>query len=200
MYPARDRLYRLLLAYPKQSWTQKELAARARCSRGYVSRVASRLTETGVLGRPFKNRIVLTAPAKLLTVWAGRRALPAPAYVATSFGAEAIERILRDWPGAAVTLFRGAWHRTKFMATSSVETYVMRESLPGLVGDLGAASAEPTTVVLYPTDGDEIEGVEHIDGVPVVSVPQNVVDLMAIGGQGPRVALNLANAAGLWEV
>ncbi len=179
---------------------QKDLAARARCSRGYVSRVVGSLTEAGVLARPYKNRFILTAPAKLLTLWASRRVLPSPTYVATSSTAEALEAILRDWPGTALTLFRGAWHRTKFMATSSVEAYVAQDTLPHLAEKLGAPSSAPTRVALYSTDGDEFEGLEWIDRLPVVSVPQNVVDLMAIGGQGPRLALHLAKVGGLWEV
>lgn len=199
MESARERIYRLLLTHPKEAWKQKDLAAQADCSRGYVSRVVDALVASGVLARPYKNRTVLLGPAKLLTLWASRRSLPGPVHVATALGADAVEARLRQGPGTAMTLFRAAWHRTKFMATSGVEAYVREEDLEHVAIRLGERSAEPTSVTLYPAQGPELEAMERIDGQPLVSVPQNVVDLMAVGGQGPRVALHLARAYGLWE-
>lgn len=199
METARERLFGLLLSDPHRAWEQKELAVRAGCSRGYVSRTAGDLLDAGVLGRPYRTRIVLVSPAKLLTLWASRRRLPVPWYVATVRTPEEIETSLRDRDGVALTLFRAAWHRTKFMATTSVEVYVRRADLEAVASDLGSVSTDPTSVALYPTDDAELEGVEWIAGLPLVSGPQNVVDLMAFGGQGPRVALHLARAFGLWE-
>ena len=197
MESSTERLYRLFLLDPKAAWTQKDLAARAGCSRGYVSRVIGSLTSAGVVARPYKNRVVLASPAKLLTLWAGRRVLPPPTYVAPKRFLEQTEASLADRPGVALTLFRAAWHRTKFMRTASLEAYVLAAELPSAVRRLGAASPEPTSLALYPAEGPELEGVERLDGMPLVSVPQNFVDLIAAGGQGPRVAFQLARAHGL---
>lgn len=197
MESSTERLYRLLLLDPKAAWTQKDLASRAGCSRGYVSRVIGSLTSAGVVARPYKNRVVLASPAKLLTLWAGRRVLPPPTYVAAKRSLEQTEASLADRPGVALTLFRAAWHRTKFMRTASLEAYVLAAELPSAVRRLGAASPEPTSLALYPAEGPELEGVERLDGMPLVSVPQNFVDLIAAGGQGPRVAFQLARAHGL---
>jgi len=197
MESSTERLYRLLLLDPKAAWMQKDLASRAGCSRGYVSRVIGSLTAAGVVARPFKNRVVLASPAKLLTLWAGRRVLPPPTFVATQRSLDEVEAALADLPAAALTLFRAAWHRTKFMRTSSLEAYVLAADLPAAVRRIGAESPEPTSVALYPAEGPELEGVERLGGVPLVSVPQNFVDLMAAGGQGPRVAFQLARAYGL---
>ena len=197
MKSATERIYRWLLLDPKASWTQKDLAARAACSRGYVSRVVASLTSSGVLARPYKNRVVLASPAKLLTLWAARRVLPRPVFVATRRPPEAMERALAARPGAALTLFRAAWHRTSFMETSSLEAYVIRPSLRTAVRRIGAPSPTPTPVALYPSEGAELEGAERVDGVLLVSVPQTFVDLLAAGGQGPRVAFQLARAHGL---
>lgn len=199
MGSAQERLYRVLLLDPKRAWRQTELAARADCTRGYVSRVVNSLVAAGVLGRPYRTRVVLTGPAKLLTLWAARRRLPSPRFVTTSRTPEAVDAILASHEGVALTLFRAAWHRTKFMATASVEAYVSRDDLPGVAAQLGQPTSEPTAVSLYPTDGAELEGRESIGGLPLVSVAQNVVDLMAFGGQGPRVAIQLARTYGLWE-
>ncbi|HEY5605876.1 MAG TPA: hypothetical protein VIL45_05065 [Thermoplasmata archaeon] len=199
METARERIYRLLLTHPKQSWMQKDLAARAGCSRGHASRVVEALTVMGVLARPFKNRVVLTGPAKLLTLWASQRRLPPPTYVETARTQEELEAEIEGSPGTGLTLFRAAWHRTKFMATSTVEIYAPRTAIAALANRLGSPAAEPTTVSLYPTEGPELEGIERVGSVPLVSVPQNVVDLMAVGGQGPRVAIHLARVYGFWE-
>lgn len=197
METATERLYRLLLTYPQASWTQKELAARAGCSRGYVSRVAGALVAEGVLGRPYKNRVVLAAPTKLLLRWGSRRTLPPPTYVAASGDPETVEGRLREHPRVALTLFRAAWHRTQFLRTDSLEAYVPRDRVQAVARALGTPAEEPTSLVLYPAEGPEFEGMERVQGLPLVSVPQNVVDLLAVGGQGPRVALHLARARGL---
>ncbi len=204
MYPwavdtATERLYRLLLTYPRESWIQKDLAARAGCSRGHTSRVVAALVSAGALARPYKNRVVLTSPAKLLTLWAARRVLPPPAFVATDRDPETVEDLLRESSGVGLTLFRAAWHRTKFLMTRTVEMYVPGAELRDWIDRLGSASEDPARVVLYPTAGAELEGLERIDGLPLVSVPQTYVDLIAVGGQGSRVAIHLARAAGLLE-
>lgn len=198
METAAERLYRLLLTHPKDSWTQRALAAHAGCSPGQVSKVVGSLAASGALGRPYKNRVVLTGPARLLMLWAARRSLLAPTFVATARTAEAVEAILRASPGCALTLFRAAWHRTKFMRTTTVEAYIPKGNLASLVARIGSPSAEPTSVALYPAQGAELEGLEMVGGLPLVSVPQNFVDLMAVGGQGPRVAMHLARAHGLF--
>lgn len=199
MDPGRERIYRLLLTYPQSSWMQKDLASRARCSRGYVSRLVGELVEAGVLARPYKNRVVLTGPSKLFMLWAARRRLPTPTFVVTRQPPEEVESVLAVTPGTALTLFRAAWHRTKFMAVTAVEAYVPEGDLRSVAERLGDPTTEPTSVVLYPTEGGELEGAERAEGVPLVSVPQNVVDLIAFGGQGPRVAMHLARAGGLLE-
>ena len=197
METATERLYRLLLTYPKESWLQKDLASRARCSRGHVSRVVGSLIERGVLGRPYRNRVVLIGPAKLLTLWAGHRSLPPPTFVSTPRNPEAVEAMLNECSGVGLTLFRAAWHRTKFMRTSTVEAYVPVGDLTALAARLGSPTSEPTSVALYPAEGPELDGLERVSGLPLVSVPQNFVDLMAVGGQGPRVAMHLARTHGL---
>jgi hypothetical protein len=195
-----ERLYGILLAHPKATWSQRELSARAGCSTGYTSRVVASLVSMGVLARPYKNRVILVGPTKLLTLWAARRSLPEPSYVTAERSLEEVEASLRGAVGAALTLFRAAWHRTKFLRTETLEAYAPRGDLPLWISRLGAPSVEPTPITLYPTDGAELEGLERVQGLPLVSVPQTYVDLMAIGGQGPRVAAHLARTTGLLEV
>jgi len=117
--------------------------------------------------------------------------------VSTSYNPTEVEAILRNKQGVGLTLFRAAWHCTKFAMTSAVETYVLERDLVTLVSELGSISTQPTSVILYPTKGPELEGLERVNDLPLVSVPQNFVDLMAFGGQGPRVAMHLTRSYGL---
>jgi len=111
-----DSVYRLPLINPRQSWIQRELASRAHCSPAHVSRIVGSLVSSGVVSQPYKNRVRLVSPAKLLTLWAARRRMPEPVYASTKLGQEEIERALQGRQGVALTLFRAAWHRTKFVS------------------------------------------------------------------------------------
>jgi hypothetical protein len=78
---------------------------------------------------------------------------------------------------------------------------VSSEKMERVVRSIGRTSRSPQRVSVYPTeDGAVFQGMGKVDGVPVVSVPQIFVDLMSLGGSGPRVALQLGTASGLLRV
>lgn len=197
MESAAERLYRELLLQPGLERSQRELARRARFTPGYASQQVKFLVEQGVLARPFRNRVVVTSPVKLLFMWAARRVLPQPTYVQTKLDGRQIERSLMRFRGVALTLFSGAWHRDHFFQSRTSEAYVPTSSIPAVANRLGKISPHATVVALYPSEGPELRGSSVADGPRVVSIPQNVVDLMAFGGQGPRVGIHLARTGGL---
>jgi hypothetical protein len=87
------------------------------------------------------------------------------------------------------------------MRTTSYEIYAAPEEMQKVVQSIGRPSRSPERVSIYPAEhGAFFQGIERIKRVPVVSVPQNFVDLMSVGGSGPRVALQLGNASGLLKV
>lgn len=191
---ATGRLYRAFLTAPGKSWSQRELARAAGCSPTLVSRTVSRLQEAGALARPYRNRVVLTGPFSLLLRWAVRHRLPRPVYVRTDLTTEGVERELARSGVAAVTLFRGAWHRIRELEARVVESYVSAPAIDSLARRLGRITHRPSTAgaVLLPSHGPELVSGDIVDGVPLVAVAQNCVDLLAIGGQGPRAAVELA--------
>jgi len=201
MEPAFERIARLLLLEPKKHWTGMELSKRSGYSAAMTSRILKQLRQDVVIAKPYKNSFVLVEPIRLLMLWSCKRKLPKPIYVRSKKNDDELDRILAKARGAAVTLFRAAWLRTQYMKTSSYEIYVEPDEVGSLVRRLGRISKSPERISIYPAEDISVFlGSERIRNVPVVSLPQNFVDLMSIGGSGPRVALQLGNATGLLGV
>lgn len=166
-----------------------------------TSRILTQLERDVVVAKPYKNQFVLVEPIRLLMLWSCRCTLPPPTYVRTTRSDGDLDAIISRMEGVALTLFRGAWLRTQYMKTTSYELYAAPEKLQKVVRLLGRVSRSPERVSVYPaTDEMVFLGSEKVDGIPVVSIPQNFVDLMSVGGSGPRVALQMGNATGLLKV
>jgi hypothetical protein len=201
MESAFERTARLLLLEPKKRWTGLELSQRTGYSRAMTSRILKQLERDVVVAKPYKNRFVMVEPIRLLMRWSCRRKLPPPLFVKTKKSDEDLDDTIAKAEGVAVTLFRAAWLRTQYMKTTSYELYVEPDRIDQVVRLVGRISRSPERVAIYPADDRSVLlGSERIGGIPVVSLPQNFVDLMSIGGSGPRVALQMGNATGLLGV
>ena len=201
MESAFEKTARLLLTEPKKNWTGIELSARTGYSRGMISRVLKQLEREVVVAKPYKNRFVLVEPIRLLVLWSCQRTLPNPIYVESGKPEADTDKTIARLKGVALTQFRGAWLRAQYMRTSSYELYVPKDRLELLARALGRISDSPQRISLLPAeDGDVFLGSERVGGLPVVSIPQNFVDLMCTGGSGPRVALQLGISTGLLGV
>lgn len=190
METATEKIIRVLLTYPKRKWMQKELAQKANCSRAFVSKLMKKFRAENIIARPYKNQVILIGFQKLLNKWTGRRKLPQPTYVETSLSEEEVEHLLRREKNYALTLFRAAWYRTKFMKTNSFEIYVSG-NLKKFASKFGNFTEKPTPFVMYRSQKEVLEGKEIRDELTLVSVVQNYVDLMSYGGSGARVAFKL---------
>ena len=201
MESAFERTARLLLLEHKKRWTGLELSERTEYSRAMMSRILKQLERDVVVAKPYKNRFVMVEPIRLLMLWSCRRKLPPPLFVKTKKSDEDLDDTIAKAEGVAVTLFRAAWLRTQYMKTTSYELYVEPDRIDQVVRLVGRISRSPERVAIYPADDRSVFlGSERIGGIPVVSLPQNFVDLMSIGGSGPRVALQMGNATGLLGV
>lgn len=201
MESAFERTARLLLTEPQRRWTGLELSRRTGYSTAMTSRILTQLGSDVVVAKPYKNQFVLVEPIRLLMLWSCKRRLPQPIYVRTKRTDDDLDAIIRKTKDVAVTLFRGAWLRAHYMRTTSYELYATPEKIQKLVRSLGRASRSPERISIYPAEDRSVfQGIEKVDGVPVVSVPQNFVDLMCVGGSGPRIALQLGIASDLLEV
>ncbi len=198
---AFERTARLLLTEPQRRWTGLELSDRAGYSKGMISRILTQLGNEAVVAKPYKNQFVLVEPIRLLTLWSCRRKMPQPNYVESDFAEEALDRVLSKSKEAALTLFRGAWLRAHYMRTTSYEIYVAPRALQRFISSIGKPTRTPQRISVYSAeDGAVFQGSERLDGLPVVSIPQNFVDLMSVGGAGPRVALQLGTVSGILKV
>ena len=192
MESAFEKTARLLLTEPKKNWTGVELSARTGYSKGMTSRVLTQLEHEVVVAKPYKNRFVLVEPIRLLVLWSCRRRMPEPVYVESSKSDAQLDAAVAKMNGVALTQFRGAWLRAHYMKTTSYELYVPKGKVEPAAKALGKVSESPQRISLLPAeDNDVFLGSERVGGLPVVSLPQNFVDLMCTGGSGPRVALQL---------
>ena len=201
MESAFEKTARLLLTEPKKNWTGVELSARTGYSKGMTSRVLQQLVREVVVAKPYKNRFVLVEPIRLLVLWSCRRRMPEPVYVESSKSDAQLDAAVAKMKGVALTQFRGAWLRTHYMRTTSYELYVPKGKVNPAAKALGRISESPQRISLLPAeDNDVFLGSERVGGLPLVSLPQNFVDLMCTGGSGPRVALQLGISSGMLEV
>lgn len=192
MESAFEKTARLLLTEPRKNWTGVELSARTGYSKGMTSRVLKQLEREVVVAKPYKNRFVLVEPIRLLVLWSCKRRMPEPVYVESSKSDAQLDAAVAKMKGVALTQFRGAWLRAHYMRTTSYELYVPKGKVDTAAKALGKISESPQRISLLPAeDNDVFLGSERVGGLPVVSLPQNFVDLMCTGGSGPRVALQL---------
>ena len=197
MESAFEKTARLLLTHPKKDWTGVDLSARTGYSPGMISRVLQQLEREVVVAKPYKNRFVLVEPIRLLFLWSCKRTLPEPVYVDSGKTEPELDKRIQETDGIALTQFKGAWLRNRYMRTSSYELYVPKDRMRSTARSLGRVSESPQRISLMPAEEDVFIGAGRVDGLPVVSLPQNFVDLMCTGGSGPRVAMHLGIASGL---
>jgi len=192
MESAFEKTARLLLTEPRKNWTGVELSARTGYSKGMTSRILKQLEREVVVAKPYKNRFVLVEPIRLLVLWSCKRRMPEPVYVESNKSDAQLDAAVSKMKGVALTQFRGAWLRAHYMRTTSYELYVPKGKVDTAAKALGKISGSPQRISLLPAeDNDLFLGSQRVGGLPVVSLPQNFVDLMCTGGSGPRVALQL---------
>jgi len=190
MESSTEKIIRMLLTHPKQKWMQKDLAEKSNCSKAYLSKLMKKFREENIIARPYKNQVVLIGFSKLLNKWANMRKMQEPIYLNISLSEKEIEDSLKEEKDYALTLFRAAWYRTKFMRTDSFEIYAGEPEK--FIKNFGEKVNEPTNFIVYMGDKQIFEFIEIVEGFKLVSVVQNYADLMSAGGSGVRVAYELA--------
>jgi len=157
METSTEKVIRLLLTYPKRKWKQKELAEDANCSKAFLSKLTKRLTDKGILTRPYKNQIILLSFINALNLWQTIRKLPKPIYVKTVLNQEQTIKKLKN-TNCCITLFYSAWLRTKFMKTNTIEVYVLKNDIKKFIRQFGKESKEPTNFIIFEADKDVFLG------------------------------------------
>lgn len=185
-----ERILRSLALNPKKKWKQKELVERVRCTKGHVSKVISKLGKKNMVTKIGRGETIVVDLPKMLNYWISIRKLPRPYYI--NENPEKIKKILKeDDLKYALTLFSAAWERIKLLKVKKIELYVLEKDLKKAFKILGKPSPYGD-VEIYPCDEFIFDGIEKKGKLNLVSVVQNYVDLMHIGGNGTRVGLALA--------
>jgi len=176
----------------KKRWKQKELLAEAGCTKGYLSKVIKKLEDGNIVAKIGRNQIILIDLPKLLNYWTSIRELVNPHFIGTEESIEEIEQKLKKSNiSYSITLFRAAWHRIKLLKVEKIEIYVLKKDLQKIFKLLGKPNPHGK-IEIYPAEEVDISYPEKIDGINLVPVVQNYVDLMCVGGNGTRIALELA--------
>ncbi len=191
MESATEKILRLVLLHHEKSWKQVELAELAGCSKAFVSKLTKKMVSEGVLARPNAQEILLISGTKALALWCNTRKMPHPVYIKTLLTKTAIENKLRKEKCYALTLFSAAWHRVKFMKTNRIEAYVDKGCVKSFADKFGRLSKTPTNFIAFPSGKEVFEKTETIEGLRLIHVIQNYVDLASSGGTGMRVAYEL---------
>lgn len=184
----------------KKDWKQRELLAEAGCTKGYLSKVIKRLENENSVTKIDRKQIIVIDLPKLLSHWISIRKLAKPHFIDTEESVEKIEQKLKKSNiNYSITLFRAAWHRLKLLKVEKIEIYVLEKDLGKVFKLLGKPNAYGK-VELYPAEETDISYSEKINGINLVPVVQNYVDLMHAGGNGTRIALELAKRFELFGV
>jgi hypothetical protein len=176
----------------KKEWKQKDLVEESRSTKGYVSRVIEELKEKNIVTKINRNNLVVIDLPKLLNYWVSLRKLPSPYFIDIKEPVEVVEKKLKNADiEYAITLFRAAWHRLKLLKIDKIEIYVVEKDLQKIFKLIGKSSPFGK-IEIYPASYFELFGCEDIKGLKLVPITQNYVDLMFVGGNGTRIALELA--------
>jgi len=188
----------------KKEWAQKDLVEKTECTKGYVSRTIRKLEDLNIVTKTSRNKIIVIDLPKLLNYWTSIRKLPSPIYIDIKEPIENIEKKLKKSKiDYSLTLFSAAWHRIKLLKVDKIEVYLLKKDLQKflkLASKLGGRPSPYGKVEVYVADKYDLIGSEKINGLNLVPITQNYVDLMVVGGNGTRVALELAKKFGLLGV
>jgi hypothetical protein len=193
-----ERILRVMLADPKKAWKVAPLASRTGASAGTTSIVRNLLIERD-WAKDTPDGILLTQPEKLLRDWAqvwGRRAFKPFAYFARG-ATQDLEKQLADFARThdrklALTGAAAAWRYAPMTRYQRTQVYWdgEPEELAQLLGwkqtDSGA-----NVHILIPRDRGVFDGMEVVDGIPVVGPVQTFLDLQRDPARGKEAAEQL---------
>lgn len=180
------RIASFLLLHSKQLVSQKQIASETRLSKGFVSRVTKKLVADGAVKKPFKNRVVLEHPEKLLVDWIGNRRAGA---LKTFFCGD--ERVLRELKKRGVkhahSFLSGAWLDAGYLKSGFATIYVPpgfdANELKGFKFEEGELRELKKRVALVVADDEFVfYGCREISGERVVNPFLLYVDLASFGG------------------
>jgi DNA-binding MarR family transcriptional regulator len=184
----------------KKEWKQSDLIKFSDSSKAHVSKTIKKLEEQNIVTKTDRSVIIVIDLPKLLNYWVSLRKLPKPFYLDAKEDVEKIEQKLKKSDiEYSISFFRAAWHRLKLLKVEKIEIYVLEKDLSKIFRLIGR-SKPFGKIEVYPAAKFEIFGYERVSGLRLVPLAQNYVDLMLAGGNGTRIALELAKKYELFGV
>lgn len=184
-----SRIARVLLLAPSQHRRQQELVEETGLSKGYVSKVVSRLEEASLVARDDVGRVRVPDPDLLLDAWSEAYDFTSheihPGHIASRSPAQTVARIVEVLDSGqqryAVTGLAGAWGYTQHAAYRLVTFYVGHLPDPNVLDELGfreTASSGANTWLVVPEDSGVFDGRRKLEDVWCVSPVQVYLDLL----------------------
>jgi len=184
----------------RKDWKLSDLIKLSSSTKGHVSKVIKKLEEQSIVTKTDRHTIIVIDLPKLLNYWISLKKLPRPYYLDTKEDTKEIERRLKKSDiEYSISFFRAAWHRLKLLKIEKIEMYVLEKDLNKIFRLVGRPKPYGK-VEVYPATKMDIFGFEKIAGLRLVPLTQNYVDLMCVGGNGSRIALELAKKYDLYGV
>lgn len=193
--PKAERILRVLLTAPQQSWKTQELAQAAQVSLGQVANVKKLLADREWL-KTDSAGMILSNPSALLDEWAQRydfRRNHVLEYYALADVAEAegqfSEACQRLGLAYVLTGFSAASHIAPMVRYQRMTAYINGELEP-LAAALGwkPVSSGANVGLLIPYDDGVFYGAKNVDGSQIASLVQIYLDLQNSRGRGQEAA------------
>lgn len=184
-----SRIARVLLLAPSQYRRQQDLVEETGLSKGYVSKVVSRLEEASLVERDGVGKVWVPDPDLLLDAWSEAYDFTSheihPGHIASRAPAQTVARIVEVLDSAqqqyAFTGLAGAWRYTQHAAYRLITLYVSDLPHSSVFEDLGfreTGSSGANTWFVLPDDSGVFDGKKKLEDVWCVSPVQVYLDLL----------------------
>lgn len=207
--PRSSRVARLLLLDPRRWWQQKELADRSTLGRGYISRIASRLAEDGLLEQNGEGRIRPSDPDLMLNAWRDvydiRRHRIIAGHIAARSGEELVGKLAdaarEHGVEYALTGLPAAAMLAPFANFRLAAAYLRQSPKDDLLERLAFHKAEQgaNSWLIVPNDGGVFDGSKEVRGLACVSAVQAYLDLLGMPERASEAAEHLREVCLRWR-
>lgn len=185
-----SRIARVLLLEPSEHRRQQDLVEETGLSKGYVSKVVSRLEEASLVERDNVGRLRVPDPDLLLDAWSEAYDFTShdirPGHIASRSPDQTIARVVEVLNSAqlryAATGLAGAWRYTQYASYRLVTFYVGRLPDSNVLDQIGfreIGSSGANTWLVVPEDSGVFDGKKKLEDVWCASPVQVYLDLLS---------------------
>lgn len=207
--PKSSRVARLLLLDPSRWWKRSAIAAEVGLGKSLVSKIATRLSEDGLLTEDDSKQIRARNPVHLLEAWKDeyrfRRHRIIAGHVSARSGEELAERFAASARQSGLeysfTGLAAAAKLAPFAGFRLVAAYLRQPPNDRLLGEMGFHQGEKgaNLWLVLPKDEGVFAGSKEIDGHVCVSPVQAYLDLQGMPERAKEAAEHLRKECLAWR-